>query len=139
LFAKAKQALWYEGRPVMITRNDYNLGLMNGDIGIALRDSSGKRKVAFPSADAGGEPSANLKIRWISPMRLPDVETAFTITVHKSQGSEFNHVAMVLPENISPVLTRELIYTGITRAKQHFSLLESSDGVFAKAILTCRQ
>ncbi|CAD6879686.1 Exodeoxyribonuclease V alpha chain (EC 3.1.11.5) [Methylomonas albis] len=139
LFAKAKQALWYEGRPVMITRNDYNLGLMNGDIGIALRDSSGKLKVAFPSADAGIDPSANLKIRWISPMRLPDVETAFAITVHKSQGSEFNHVALVLPENISPVLTRELIYTGITRAKQHFSLLESSDGVFAKAILTCRQ
>jgi exodeoxyribonuclease V alpha subunit len=139
LFAKAKQALWYEGRPVMITRNDYNLGLMNGDIGIALRDNSGKLKVAFPSADAGIEPSANLKIRWISPMRLPDVETAFAITVHKSQGSEFAHVALVLPENISPVLTRELIYTGITRAKEHFSLLESSDGVFAKAIMTCRQ
>ncbi|MEI8571611.1 exodeoxyribonuclease V subunit alpha [Methylomonas sp. LW13] len=139
LFAKAKQALWYEGRPVMITRNDYNLGLMNGDIGIALRDSNGKLKVAFPSADNSNEPSANLKIRWISPMRLPDVETAFAITVHKSQGSEFNHVALVMPENISPVLTRELIYTGITRAKEHFSLLESSDGVFAKAILTCRK
>jgi exodeoxyribonuclease V alpha subunit len=140
LFAKAKQALWYEGRPVMITRNDYNLGLMNGDIGIALRDSSGKLRVAFPSADVGGEPSANLKIRWISPMRLPDVETAFAITVHKSQGSEFNHVALILPENISPVLTRELIYTGITRAKDSFTLLETSDsGVFAKAILTCRK
>jgi exodeoxyribonuclease V alpha subunit len=124
----------------MITRNDYNLGLMNGDIGIALRDCSGKLRVAFPSADAGGEPSANLKIRWISPMRLPDVETAFAITVHKSQGSEFNHVALVLPENISPVLTRELIYTGITRAKDRFTLLETSDGgVFAKAILTCRK
>lgn len=135
LFARSKQALWYEGRPVMITRNDYNLGLMNGDIGIALRDSSGKLKVAFPNTD----PLAALKIRWVSPMRLPDVETAFAITVHKSQGSEFNHVALVLPENISPVITRELIYTGITRAKESFTLLESSDGVFSKAILTCRK
>ncbi|OAI05752.1 exodeoxyribonuclease V subunit alpha [Methylomonas methanica] len=135
LFARSKQALWYEGRPVMITRNDYNLGLMNGDIGIALRDSSGKMKVAFPNTD----PLAALKIRWVSPMRLPDVETAFAITVHKSQGSEFNHVALVLPENISPVITRELIYTGITRAKESFTLLESSDGVFSKAILTCRK
>ncbi|MCQ8115898.1 exodeoxyribonuclease V subunit alpha [Methylomonas rosea] len=135
LFARSKQALWYEGRPVMITRNDYNLGLMNGDIGIALRDSSGKLKVAFPNTD----PLAALKIRWVSPMRLPDVETAFAITVHKSQGSEFNHVALVLPENISPVITRELIYTGITRAKESFTLLESCDGVFSKAILTCRK
>ncbi|AMK79210.1 MULTISPECIES: exodeoxyribonuclease V subunit alpha [Methylomonas] len=135
LFAKSKQAFWYEGRPVMITRNDYNLGLMNGDIGIALRDSTDKLKVAFPCAD----PSSNQQIRWISPMRLPDVETAFAITVHKSQGSEFNHVALVLPETISPVLTRELIYTGITRAKEGFTLLESSGGVFSKAILTCRK
>jgi len=68
-------------------------------------------------------------------MRLPDVETAFAITVHKSQGSEFSHVALVLPENRSPVITRELIYTGITRAKENFTLLESSDDVFNQAIL----
>ncbi|NOT10555.1 MAG: exodeoxyribonuclease V subunit alpha [Methylococcaceae bacterium] len=135
LFPKQSQSLWYEGRPVMITRNDYNLGLMNGDIGIALKESGGKLRVAFPNDD----PLAEGKIRWISPMRLPDVETAFAITVHKSQGSEFNHVALVLPENKSPVITRELIYTGITRAKQNFTLLESSPGVFKQAILaTCK-
>lgn len=131
LFPQQKPSLWYEGRPVMVTRNDYNLGLMNGDIGIALKDSNGKLRVAFPNDD----PLADIKIRWISPMRLPDVVTAFAITVHKSQGSEFSHVALVLPENRSPVITRELIYTGITRAKENFTLLESSGDVFNQAIL----
>jgi exodeoxyribonuclease V alpha subunit len=135
LFPELKQSLWFEGRPVMVTRNDYSLGLMNGDIGIALKERSGKLKVAFPEDD----PLSGEKIRWISPMRLPDVETAFAITVHKSQGSEFNHVALVLPENGSPVITRELIYTGITRAKQNFTLLESGPDVFNQAILaTCQ-
>ena len=135
LFPNQKPALWYEGRPVMITRNDYNLGLMNGDVGITLKDSTGKLRVAFPSEDSRDE----VKIRWISPMRLPDVETAFAITVHKSQGSEFNHVALILPETRSPVLTRELIYTAITRAKENFTLLESNADVFNQAILaTCK-
>jgi len=119
----------------MITRNDYNLGLMNGDIGITLKDSNDKLQVAFPSDDSGDE----VKIRWISPMRLPDVETAFAMTVHKSQGSEFNHVAMVLPETRSQVLTRELVYTGITRAKENFTLLESHANIFNQAVLaTCK-
>lgn len=128
LFPEIKNMLWYAGRPVMITRNDYNLGLMNGDIGIALPDSAGKLRVAFPDNENSS------KIRWISPMRLPDVETAFAMTVHKSQGSEFKHVALILPDVGSPVLTRELIYTGITRAKEHFSLLECRGDVFAQAI-----
>jgi exodeoxyribonuclease V alpha subunit len=127
LFPNQKPALWYEGRPVMITRNDYNLGLMNGDIGIALKDSNNKLRVVFPGDESG--------IRWISPMRLPDVETAFAMTVHKSQGSEFNHVAMVMPETKSLVLTRELVYTGITRAKQNFTLLESKANIFDQAVL----
>ena len=135
LFPNQKPTLWYEGRPVMITRNDYNLGLMNGDIGITLKDSNDKLRVAFPSDESGDE----VKIRWISPMRLPDVETAFAMTVHKSQGSEFNHVAMVLPETRSQVLTRELVYTGITRAKENFTLLESQKNVFNQAVLaTCK-
>ncbi|MDD2800843.1 MAG: exodeoxyribonuclease V subunit alpha [Methylococcales bacterium] len=131
LFADQLPALWYEGRPVMITRNDYNLGLMNGDVGITLKDSTGKLRVAFPSEDSGD----TVNIRWVSPMRLPDVETAFAITVHKSQGSEFNHVALVLPETKTPVLTRELIYTGITRAKDNFTLLESRADIFNQAIV----
>jgi len=135
LFPNQKPSLWYEGRPVMITRNDYNLGLMNGDIGITLKDNNDKLRVAFP----GDESADEVMIRWISPMRLPDVETAFAMTVHKSQGSEFNHVAMVLPETKSVVLTRELIYTGITRAKENFTLLESHANVFNQAVLaTCK-
>jgi exodeoxyribonuclease V alpha subunit len=131
LFPTQKPTLWYEGRPVMVTRNDYNLGLMNGDIGIALKDSNNTLRVVFPGEESG--------IRWISPMRLPDVETAFAMTVHKSQGSEFNHVAMVLPETRSLVLTRELVYTGITRAKQNFTLLESQPHIFNQAVLaTCK-
>lgn len=134
LFTGQKAALWYEGRPVMITRNDYNLGLMNGDIGIALRDAGGRLRVVFP----GDESQGHGKLRWLSPMRLPDVETAFAMTVHKSQGSEFAHVALMLPPVRSPVITRELIYTGITRAKQRFTLLESRSEVLAQAIMvTC--
>ena len=131
LFPDKKTGLWYEGRPVMVTRNDYNLGLMNGDIGITLKDTSGNLRVAFPADEDGSQN----KIRWISPMRLPDVETAFAMTVHKSQGSEFDHVALLLPPIRSPVLTRELIYTAITRAKTSFTLLESRSGVFEQAIL----
>jgi exodeoxyribonuclease V alpha subunit len=135
LFPNQQPTLWYEGRPVMITRNDYNLGLMNGDVGITLKDSNGKLRVAFPGEDSRDE----VKILWISPMRLPDVETAFAITVHKSQGSEFNHVALILPETRSQVLTRELVYTGITRAKENFTLLESRADIFKQAILaTCK-
>ncbi|MGJ0485378.1 MAG: exodeoxyribonuclease V subunit alpha [Methylomicrobium sp.] len=131
LFPNRTPGLWYEGRPVMITRNDYNLGLMNGDIGIALyHQPTDKLRVAFPADD----PLAETRIRWLSPMRLPDAETAFAITVHKSQGSEFNHVVLALPETKSPVLTRELIYTGITRAKENFTLLESREGVFDQAV-----
>jgi len=134
LFAGQKTGPWYEGRPVMITRNDYNLGLMNGDIGIALKDADDKLRVVFP----GDESQGHGKLRWLSPMRLPDVETAFAMTVHKSQGSEFDHVALILPPVRSPVITRELIYTGITRAKQRFTLLESRGEVLTQAIMvTC--
>jgi exodeoxyribonuclease V alpha subunit len=131
LFPDKKPGLWYAGRPVMITRNDYNLGLMNGDIGMTLIDADHKLRVAFPG-DAG-------RIRWVSPLRLPEVETAFAMTVHKSQGSEFLHVALVLPEVRSPVLTRELIYTGITRTREYFSLLESRPNVLAQAIANRRR
>jgi exodeoxyribonuclease V alpha subunit len=100
---------------VLVTRNDYGLGLMNGDIGITLELPGGVLRVAFPAGDG----SAGIK--WVQPSRLQAVETVFALTVHKSQGSEFTHVAMALPESLSPILTRELIYTGITRAKQWFT------------------
>lgn len=113
---------WYVGRPVLVTRNDYSLGLMNGDIGITLQlpadSASGwMLRVAFPAGDGGGG------IKWVLPSRLQSVETVYALTVHKSQGSEFGHVALVLPPTPSPILTRELYYTGITRARRWFTLV----------------
>lgn len=115
---------WYEGRPVLVTRNDYNLGLMNGDVGVALRvpDENGQLhlRVAFEVAGEAGD--AGPRIRFILPSRLGERETVYAMTVHKSQGSEFDHAALVLPDEPSAVLTRELLYTGITRARRWFSL-----------------
>lgn len=113
---------WYAGRPVLVTRNDYALGLMNGDIGMTLevpQETAGasRLRVAFPASDGSG------RIKWALPSRLQAVETVFALTIHKSQGSEFEHAAVVLPENLSPILTRELLYTGITRARTFLTLL----------------
>ena len=105
---------WYAGRPVMVTRNDYNLNLMNGDIGLCLPHVNGLR-VAFPNGQGG--------IHRVSPSRLDSVENVFAMTVHKSQGSEFDHVCLILPEQAVAVLTRELLYTGITRAKTRLTLV----------------
>lgn len=104
---------WYVGRPVMVTRNDPQLGLYNGDIGIALPDpqSEGRLRVFFPAPEDG-------QVRAVMPGRLNDIETVFAMTVHKSQGSEFGRVLLVLPGQPNPIMTRELLYTGITRAKQ---------------------
>ncbi|EGM78577.1 exodeoxyribonuclease V, alpha subunit [Rheinheimera sp. A13L] len=122
---------WYAGRPVMVTQNDYALGLMNGDVGICLlRPYQGKLMlaVAFASEDS------SKAVRWVLPSRLQQVETAYAITVHKSQGSEFRHAVLVLPEHFSPVLSRELIYTGITRAAKLFSLICGKAELLAKAV-----
>jgi len=98
---------WYVGRPVMVRQNDYALGLFNGDIGICLHTEYGLR--VFFEGEDGYRPFA--------PARLPSHDSAFAMTVHKSQGSEFSEVLLVLPEQPSPLLTRSLFYTGITRAK----------------------
>ncbi|OUM04649.1 exodeoxyribonuclease V subunit alpha [Pseudomonas syringae] len=125
---------WYEGRPVLMTHNDYGLGLMNGDIGITLRlperegESKQVLRVAFPRNDGSGG------VRFVLPSRLNEVETVYAMTVHKSQGSEFAHTALILPEALNPVLTKELIYTGITRAKHWFSLIEPRQGIFEEAL-----
>jgi exodeoxyribonuclease V alpha subunit len=120
---------WYAGRPVMVTRNDYNLQLMNGDVGLCLPSAQGLR-VAFASASELGSPV----VRWVLPSRLDAVETVFAMTVHKSQGSEFDHVALVLPDRPAPVLTRELLYTGITRAKKQLTLVVPQAGVLRQAV-----
>ncbi|MGZ8268714.1 MAG: exodeoxyribonuclease V subunit alpha [Burkholderiales bacterium] len=153
---------WYAGRPVMIARNDYNLRLFNGDVGIALPDPDAdwQLKVFFPAAgagrgrsrasaggsaldpgvrrgdkasctatDAGPEEPASISetdagrgadgsppLRKFAPARLPEHETVYAMTIHKSQGSEFGDVLMVLPNEPSAIMSRELVYTGITRA-----------------------
>jgi exodeoxyribonuclease V alpha subunit len=106
------QQAWFVGRPVMVTRNDYHLNLMNGDVGQCLPTVTGLR-VAFPDGKGG--------VRWVLPSRLDAVETVWAMTVHKSQGSEYDHVLMVLPDRDAPVLTRELLYTGVTRAKSRLT------------------
>ena len=105
---------WYVGRPVMITQNNYHLGLYNGDIGLCLADDSGQLRVYFQMADG--------EIYDFQPSRLPSHETVYAMTVHKSQGSEFDHTVLALPQTHVPVVTRELIYTGITRAKKRLTL-----------------
>lgn len=100
---------WYPGRPVMISRNDYNLNLFNGDIGVIHREGE-ERRAFFPEAQGG--------YRKLPPQTLPEHETVFAMTVHKSQGSEFDRALLILPDRPSPVLTRELLYTGLTRARK---------------------
>jgi exodeoxyribonuclease V alpha subunit len=102
---------WYPGRPVLINRNDYTLKLFNGDVGITLPDpeDGDDIKVFFPGPEG--------TLRTFSPLRLPEHETVFAMTVHKSQGSEFEKVLFLMPDRDVPVLTRELVYTAITRAK----------------------
>ncbi|MFS7159170.1 exodeoxyribonuclease V subunit alpha [Serratia proteamaculans] len=121
---------WYSGRPVMVGRNDSALGLFNGDIGIALRDESGELRVHFQLPDGS--------IKSVQPSRLPAHETAYAMTVHKSQGSEFDHTVLVLPNHFLPVLTRELVYTAITRARRQLSLY-AIDAVLMRAIRTPTQ
>lgn len=106
----APGSAWYLGRPVMVLRNDPLLQLSNGDIGLALPDADGALQVVFTPTD--GPP------RRVPPMRLPEHQSAYAMTVHKAQGSEFDAVLLLMPERRSPVLTRELLYTGITRARR---------------------
>ena len=118
---------WYAGRPVMVTRNDYNLRLFNGDIGITLPDPDApeRLKVFFLGNDG--------TLRSFAPARLPEHETVYAMTVHKSQGSEFEQVLVVTPNEPSPVLSRELVYTALTRAKQE-AVFYGMPEVFAAAI-----
>lgn len=116
----------YHGRPILVTRNDYPLGLFNGDIGVVLDGDAGR---AAHFIGKGG------KLRGLSPSRLPPHETAFALTVHRSQGSEFDEVAVLLPDRPSPVVTRELLYTAVTRAKHRVTIYACPEMV-AHAIAT---
>ena len=121
------EAPWYSGRPVMITQNDANLHLYNGDIGICLPDQEqgGRMMVFFQRPDGS--------IKKYLPARLPHCETVFAMTIHKSQGSEFEQVLIMLPERMNPVLTKELLYTAITRARKRVALVADA-GIFAQTV-----
>ena len=112
---------WYRGQPILITKNDYQLGLFNGDIGIIMEDklTKGSLMAYFPKVDG--------TYRKIIPARLPEYELAYALTVHKSQGSEFDKVVLIIPDRDTKILTRELIYTGITRAKEKVEIWGNED------------
>lgn len=119
------KATWYPGRPVIVMRNDYTLDLMNGDVGIALPDGSGALQVHFAAGDG--------TCRAMAPARLPAHETAFATTVHKAQGSEYDEVLVVLPDEALPVVTRELLYTAVTRARVR-AAISAGEAVLRAAI-----
>ncbi|MFZ5493186.1 MAG: exodeoxyribonuclease V subunit alpha [Pseudomonadota bacterium] len=119
------QGAHYPGRPLLIGRNDYGLGLFNGDLGLLLTQPDGALRAWF--AGAAGVP------RPLSPNRLPAHDAAYAVTVHKSQGSEFNRVLLILPPQPNPLLTRELIYTAVTRARQGVTVW-GSEATLAAAI-----
>lgn len=113
---------WFNGKVVMVTRNDLNVGLYNGDIGIFLQDGeeSSRGHVWFQTEKSSADNPHGL--RAILASRIPTHELAFVMTVHKSQGSEFSHTALALPNYSNPLLSRELVYTAITRSKERFTL-----------------
>ncbi len=117
---------WYPGRPVLITRNDYSQDLYNGDVGIALPDpADGGIRVVFQRPDG--------TFKTCLPFRLPPCETAYAMTIHKSQGSEFDDVLVVLPEKENPILSRELVYTAVTRARKQI-LVRADEHILAQAL-----
>ncbi len=112
---------WYAGRPVMVLRNDYRLGLYNGDTGIALPGADGRLVVWFEDGRGG--------FRAIAPLRLPEHQSAFAITVHKAQGSEYDELALLLPVEAGRGVSRELLYTGLTRARRRATLVATAAGL----------
>jgi exodeoxyribonuclease V alpha subunit len=120
---------WYHGRPILITANDYTLGLFNGDVGIAMLQEMDSEKTCHVHFQSG--PSGT--IQRFAPSRLPRHQAVYAMTIHKSQGSEFDEVLLVLPEKDNPLLTRELLYTGITRARRKLSIL-ASESVIRSAV-----
>ncbi|ALT78224.1 exodeoxyribonuclease V subunit alpha [Paucibacter sp. KCTC 42545] len=134
----SKSGEWYAGRPIMVTRNDTGLGVFNGDIGIVLKPFAETGSASGSVSGSGLALRAffldGLSLRSVSVSRLADVETAFAMTVHKSQGSEFEHTVLVLPDKASHVMSRELVYTGITRARKAFTLVTGRALSFDQAL-----
>jgi exodeoxyribonuclease V alpha subunit len=112
----------YVGRPLLITENDYELGLYNGDTGVIVQSDPGHTTAVF---ERGAE------LMSFSPLRLSGVETVYAMTIHKSQGSQFDTAAVLLPPADSPIVTRELLYTAVTRARERLILVAGEDTVRA--------
>ncbi len=112
---------WYPGRLLLVTRNDYGTELYNGDIGVVLADADGALRAWFPAADGS--------VRKLPLAALPECESAYAMTIHKSQGSEFDAVDIVLPPHDTRVLGRELLYTGVTRARSRVTLVATPDAL----------
>lgn len=112
---------YYENRPIIVTSNNYELGLFNGDIGLVRKDENNRLRVWFETADG--------ELRNVLPAFIQSAETVFAMTIHKSQGSEFDHILVRLPEyEANRLLTRELLYTGVTRAKKTV-IIQASEAV----------
>jgi exodeoxyribonuclease V alpha subunit len=116
-----RDGLWYVGRPLLVTANDYQLRLFNGDTGVVV-DVDGQPVAAFRR---DGE------VVRVRTSRLSDVQTVHALSIHRSQGSQFDKVTVVLPPAESPLLTRELLYTAVTRAKEHVRIIGTSDALAA--------
>ena len=120
--------IWYPGRPVMVRRNDYRTGLFNGDVGVVWPERlQGRRQARIWFRTPAGP------LKAFSPSQLPDHQTAFAMTVHKSQGSEYRRVILILPEQDNPLLSRELLYTGLSRAREKIGLV-ASEHVLTRAL-----
>lgn len=128
----SEEANWYPGRPVIVTENNYELKLFNGDIGLTVRDPDreGQLRVVFEKRAEGEGESP---YRTVAPAQLTRFEPAWALTVHKSQGSEFGEVLLIMPDRLSPVLTRELVYTALTRSRRRFTVWSESE-LFKKAV-----
>lgn len=106
---RREEGEWYFGRPLLVTANDQSLGLFNGDTGVVIREADGSPRAVF---------ARGTSVVRLAPTRLYEVQTVHAMTVHRSQGSQFARVSFILPPVDSPLLTRELLYTGLTRARE---------------------
>jgi exodeoxyribonuclease V alpha subunit len=113
-----REGEWYVGRPLLVTANDYALGLFNGDTGVVVRQGDGTVRAVFRRGDG---------LVHFAPSRFSDVQTVHAMTVHRSQGSQFHRVTVVLPPPDSPLSTREMLYTALTRAQHHVRLIGTAD------------
>jgi exodeoxyribonuclease V alpha subunit len=118
--AFSADARWYAGRPLLVVENDYELQLFNGDAGVVVSAADDRLLAAFPRGE---------QIVRVSPSRLGAVETVYAMTIHKSQGSQFDAAAVLLPEPSSRILTRELLYTAVTRARQELIVVGTEEAV----------